>query len=96
MNITLLLGYITVICFGLGCWSYFASLKNRFILLEDAFNYKTRRINEHCKLDHKLELMLWDKSTEGNVLNGRMVDYGYIQQFDKMSYFLQQNPGIRK
>lgn len=75
---------------------YFASLKNRFMLLENAFNYKTKEINEHDKLDHKLGLMLWDKSTEGNVLNGRMVDYGYIQQFGKMSYFLKKNPGIRK
>ena len=75
---------------------YLASLKNKFMLLEDAYNYKFQEINEHDKIDHKAGLMLWDKSTEGNVLNGRMVDYGYIMQLDKMSYFLRKNPTIRK
>ena len=75
---------------------YLASLKNPFMLLEDAYNYKFQEINEHNKIDHDLGLMLWDKSTDGNVLNGRMVDYGYIMQLDKMRYFLKKNPGIRK
>lgn len=75
---------------------YFASLKNKFMLVEDVYNYPQKEINAHAKLDHDLQLILWDKSTEGNVLNGRLVDYGYIQMLDKTPYFLKLNPNIRK
>lgn len=75
---------------------YVASLRNRFMLLKDAYNYRNKDLNPHYKLDEKLKLMLWDKSNDGNILNGRLIDYGYIQQFEKMSHFLFLNRGIRK
>lgn len=75
---------------------YLASLKNKFMLLEDVYNYPPRETNPHIKIDDKFNLILWDKPTEGNVLNGRMVDYGYIQQLEKMPYFLKHNPRIKK
>ena len=75
---------------------YFGSLKDKFMMLEDVNNYLPQKANEHFKIDHDLNLMLWDKSTENNVVNGRVVDYGYIQMCNKIPYFLSKNPGIRK
>jgi len=66
---------------------YLGSLKDNFMLSEHAKNYKYKKINPHFKIFNELGIIACDMATDGNVVNGRLVDYGYILPITKRPFW---------